>query len=69
MRRCSYPDNQAHIDELERLIKKQTKDIRQFQDDVQIYERYTTYLEKLLEDAGIAYDFNFQKRIAGDKER
>lgn len=69
MRRCANPENQAHVDELERLIKKQTKDIRQFQDDVQMYERYTTYLEKLLEDAGISYDYNFQKRIAGDKQR
>jgi len=58
MRRCELQENQTHLDELEALIKKQAKELKQYESDVKKYEIYVEYLENLLEKAGIPFIFN-----------
>ena len=58
MKRCASPENQDHVDELESLIKKQAKELKQYDSDVKKYEIYVEYLENLLEKAGIPFMFN-----------
>ena len=57
-KRCAYNENEAHVQELESLIKKQTKELKQYDSDVKRYEIYVEYLENLLEKAGIPFVFN-----------